>query len=115
MANEPLTISVQSVRSNFYTAYYGRLIANRDGNKQPQVPYEPRNPKQNKVVDLVRTQFDKGRQEMLNDQLLLILQGEAGKDPFLDLQLSCNEGNSHNSLALFATILVVWRWQLFLQ
>ena len=87
MANAPLTISVQSVRPNFYTAYYGRLIANSDANEQPQVPYARLNPKQKKVVDLVRTQLDKDRQEMLNDQLLLILQGEAGLGPLFDLQM----------------------------
>ena len=74
----PFKISVQSVRPNFYTDYSGRLTANNDASQQPEVSYEQLNDKQQRVVDLVREHMVKGREEMLNDPLLLILQGEAG-------------------------------------
>ena len=74
----PLKISVQRVRPNFYTDYVGRLTANNDASQQPEVSYEQLNNKQQRVVDLVREHMVKGREEMLKDPLLLILQGEAG-------------------------------------
>ena len=74
----PLKISVQRVRQNFYADWVGRLTANNDASQQPQVSYEQLNNKQQRVVDLVREHMVKGREEMLKDPLLLILQGEAG-------------------------------------
>ena len=74
-----LLVPVNKVRANFYSAFDGRLSSSFAHLQQPNVPYEDLNVKQKKIVDLVRQNLDYSVEDMLKNQLLLLIQGAAGK------------------------------------
>ena len=73
-----LLVPVNKVRGNFYSAFDGRLSSSFAHLELPSVPYEDLNVKQKKIVDMVRQTLDYSVDNMLDNQLLLLVQGAAG-------------------------------------
>ena len=79
IVQDGLGIKVESVRANFYKQFEGKLTANCGNFGAPAVPYEQLNNKQRTIVDLVRQFLEIPVDEMASKQLLLFVQGAAGK------------------------------------
>ena len=71
-------VPLNQVGANFYKLFQRQLTSNSSTSDRPDVPYEKLNPKQQKVIDIVKEHLTKDRSEMLDNQLMLLVQGAAG-------------------------------------